>query len=426
MPKYTTKKAAAAKRRQKTVTKSISRDKRVLKHWAASGTERDFQRLRAAATKFKDKAPDYVLPGVMEQLETINRRRLVEAIHADGNTSNDNNFFTNALAWLSHIMPTKGWSWATDLTKNSMMGHKGDAMTEQDEDYAKLIDATYRDDRPEYMEHWQRLVQYDSNYLSVWQNRDGHVYIACRGTKMDLRDLIEDMEIMFTGDVAVDEISEELQRILKDVSPDVIVDAGAHSLGTTLLLKAYDSTPSIKNRIRRTFLYNPAASAISDAEGVGNVTEKFEKDNTMRYFVNLSDPISVGMLGTDGPVNAVFRTGNPLQPMTNHGIASWYPGTYDQLHKIQMDLENTDANPFTGVPGQLATSAVDPSGARFTINFGEDDWLNDFETGIGGIGAEFVEPFNVPPVTRPARKAGPGQMGTQNPGFIHHMETGDL
>ena len=66
MPKYTTKKAAIAKRRQKTVTKSISRDKRILKRWAATGSAADYEKLRKYATKLADKAPDYVLPEVLK------------------------------------------------------------------------------------------------------------------------------------------------------------------------------------------------------------------------------------------------------------------------------------------------------------------------------------------------------------------------
>ena len=266
MPKYTTKKAAAAKRRQKTVTKSISRDKRILKRWAATGSAADYEKLRKYATKLADKAPDYVLPDVLRLLQTTDRRRLVEAIHADGNTG-DANFVNNGLAWIINAMPTKNMKWAAQLQLNTMKGHTGDGITEQDEDYAKLIDATYRTDRPEIVEHWRRLPQYDSNYLGVWQNRDGHIYIACRGTKMELRDLIDDVEIAFTGNVAVDEIKDEMQRILKDTSPDVIVDAGGHSLGTTLLLKAYSDDPLLKKRIRQTFLFNPAASPVADLEG---------------------------------------------------------------------------------------------------------------------------------------------------------------
>ena len=138
----------------------------------------------------------------------------------------------------------------------------------------------------------------------MWQNRDGHVYIACRGTKMQLRDLIDDVEIAFTGNVAVDEIKDEMQRILKDTSPDVIVDAGGHSLGTTLLLKAYSDDPLFKKRIRQTFLFNPAASPVADLEGFENETEVFEQDETVRYFINLSDVVCKGRSPRSTPCTA--------------------------------------------------------------------------------------------------------------------------
>ena len=138
MPKYTTKKAAIAKRRQKTVTKSISRDKRILKRWAATGSAADYEKLRKYATKLADKAPDYVLPDVLRLLQTTDRRRLVEAIHADGNTG-DTNFVNQGLAWIINAMPTKNMKWAAQLQLNTMKGHTGDGVTEQDEDYAKLI-----------------------------------------------------------------------------------------------------------------------------------------------------------------------------------------------------------------------------------------------------------------------------------------------
>ena len=57
MPRYTSKKKAAAKRRRKTVTKSISRDKRILKHWAVRGTARDYEKVRQYAAKFEADAP---------------------------------------------------------------------------------------------------------------------------------------------------------------------------------------------------------------------------------------------------------------------------------------------------------------------------------------------------------------------------------
>ena len=69
---------------------------------------------------------------------------MVESLHNDGGAVQANNEFIDALAWVAHVMPS--WPWSTDLYKNSMQGFKGDSVTEQDEDYAKLLSATPRTD----------------------------------------------------------------------------------------------------------------------------------------------------------------------------------------------------------------------------------------------------------------------------------------
>ena len=118
MPKYTSKKKAAAKRKKTTVTGSISRDKRILKRWAVSGKSADYEKLRKFASQLRDQAPDYVMPEVLDQLENVNRRRLVEHIHNSPSTGD--NWFLDGLAWLSHQMPTGKWKWATNLVRASL------------------------------------------------------------------------------------------------------------------------------------------------------------------------------------------------------------------------------------------------------------------------------------------------------------------
>ena len=75
-----------------------------------------------------------------------------------------------------------------------------------------------------------RLGQYDTEYCSLWVNKDGHAFIAVRGTEFNAKDLLSDVEIAVTGTVpGQDEIVPQIQRMLRDLSPDVMVDAGAHS-----------------------------------------------------------------------------------------------------------------------------------------------------------------------------------------------------
>jgi len=386
MPKYTTRKKAAQKRQRKTIGKSISKDKRILKRWAAQGSTADYAKLRRYATKYAPKAPDYVSKEALEQLATTDRRRMVESLHNDGGAVQANNEFIDALAWVAHVMPS--WPWSTDLYNNSMQGFKGDSVTEQDEDYAKLLSATYAENRPEVMEHWQRLPQYDSEYVSLWINQDGHAYIAVRGTKLTSgKDLLQDAEILVSGTVpGQSEIVPQIQRILRDLSPDVTVDAGAHSLGTTLLLKAYEQEPSIKRRIRQSFIYNPASSPLAPLLpsflNAKSSTEDFIDDKTVRYFINLADPVSAGFLGDSNIANVVYRTGSALSPMTSHSIESWYPGDYESLDTKQLAVEQNDEVDNQRYP--LGPTGFPDDDSRYTVNFGADDWDSQFQDMFSG------------------------------------------
>jgi hypothetical protein len=385
MPKYTTRKKAAAKRQRKTIGKSISKDKRILKRWAAQGSVADYAKLRRYVAKYAPKAPDYVNKEALQQLATTDRRRMVESLHNDGGAVQADNEFIDALAWVAHVMP--GWPWSTDLFKNSMEGFKGDSISEQDEDYAKLLSATYMDDRPEVVEHWQRLPQYDSEYVSLWVNQDGHAYIAVRGTKVTSgKDLLSDAEILVSGTVpGQSEIVPEIQHILRDLSPDVTVDAGAHSLGTTLLLKAYEQEPSIKRRIRQSFIYNPASTPLTafvpNFLNAHSSTEDFIDDKTVRYFINLADPVSAGFLGDSHIANVVYRTGSALSPMTSHSIDGWYAGDYASLDTKQVAVEQNEVDNQRYPQGPAGFPDDD---SRYTVNFGADDWDSQFHDMFSG------------------------------------------
>jgi hypothetical protein len=432
MPKYTSRKKAAAKRQRKTIGKSISKDKRILKRWAAQGSAADYAKLRRYVTKYSPKAPDYVNKEALEQLATTDRRRMVESLHNDGGAVQANNEFIDALAWVAHVMP--GWPWATDLFQDSMEGFKGDSISEQDEDYAKLLSATYLDDRPEVMEHWQRLPQYDSEYVSLWVNQDGHAYIAVRGTKVSSgKDLLQDAEILVSGTVpGQSEIVPEIQRILRDMSPDVTVDAGAHSLGTTLLLKAYEQEPSIKRRIRQSFIYNPASTPLTalmpNFLHAKSSTEDFIDDKTVRYFINLADPVSAGFLGDSHIANVVYRTGSALSPMTSHSIDGWYAGDYASLATKQQNttaVEQTDDQLFPQGPADLPDND-----SQYTVNFGADDWDRNFQTifsapfadAPAGRHSDYTAPTR--PDMRPSVSSGglPGRIDMQ---YIKHIENRD-
>ena len=383
MPRYTAKRNRQKQRRQKKVTRGFSRDKRILKRWAISGTDKDYERFRRYADMHAVDAPDFVLPSTMDELAAANRQSMVKNIHAE---PHGGGWFMDGLNWLLGKVP-KPWSWISGLANAASKPWKGDSMNEIDEEYAKLVDATYKDDRPEMLENWRRMPELDSEYLATWQNADGHVLIAVRGTKLShLRDIGEDLLVAAIGS-PLDVISRDLSTVLNSIPPDKTVDLAAHSLGTSLALTAYEKNPELYGRIHQTFLYSPAFSPFAIK---ANVTEKYEKDANVRYFISLSDPVSIGDIGSQGPSNVVYRTGNPLKPMTEHNIESWYPGTYDELHTTQ-HIEPTYSQNDASVGSKTVQPDRDDLGADTAFSFGEDNFNQRFEQQLQPWSVRFNE-----------------------------------
>jgi len=57
------------------------------------------------------------------------------------------------------------------------------------------------------------------------------------------------------------------------------------------------------------------------------VTDKYEQDERVRWFIDLLDPVSLGDLGGQGPKNAVYRTTFSWNPMAVHSLTAWGEGT---------------------------------------------------------------------------------------------------
>ena len=379
MPRYSTKRKKRASRAQKHATRGYTRDKRILKNWAVRGTDKDYARLRRLADKHSADPPSYILPQTFDELATIDRGRMVQNLHDE---PHGGSWFMDGLNWLVGRIPASmPWKWISWLSNAAKKPWAGSSLTETDSEYAKLVDASYQGDRPELVENWRRLDELDGEYCSAWESADGHILVAVRGTVPSHgKDLAQDALIMTTGHV-VNDISRELRRIIDAVPRDKTIDLAAHSLGTSLAVTAYENNPDIYDRINQTYLYNPAMSPLSIA---GNVTEKYEKDPKVRYFISLSDPVSVGDIGNEPPVNAVFRTGNILHPMAEHDIGSWYPGTYEDLDVHQTDDKTVPLEQNADSVAATAGSAVRPMGEH-SVTFGDDFNFDAWEENLGNI-----------------------------------------
>ena len=135
---------------------------------------------------------------------------------------------------------------------------------------------------------------------------------------MNMQDLGQDALIGWKGR-PMNLIGDEMKRVLDNTEPGKTVDVGGHSLGTSLVLSAFDNDETLQRRVHQTYLYNPAYSPFNSAE---NITGEYDQDDRVRYFIDLLDPVSVGDLGEKGPKNVVYRT-SYHNPLHSHQLTQW-------------------------------------------------------------------------------------------------------
>ena len=122
--------------------------------------------------------------------------------------------------------------------------------------------------------------------------------------------------------------------------------------------------------MHETYLYNPT---YTPTPFVKNITEKFEKDDRVRYFIDLLDPVSVGGLGGMGPKNAVYRSGfKELGPFGTHKLMQWGGATGLHEHDakpLAEPLKEEEVNQHAAVDSGPADVGVE---SDFVVDFGDN------------------------------------------------------
>ena len=320
MPRYRSRSKSRERKARKQARSRVPRDKRKLLHWAAKGTKADYEKLRKHAHKILmgGQMPGYLEPLAMEDLSHATRATLTHALHQP--QAHMGGGLTDSIAHTLDKVPGHSWSWMNGLMQAALRPFRGDSLSEQDELYARLVKAGYHyeTERPDRAEGYARKPSFDGKYVSVWDNADGHRMIVVRGTKPTHgEDWAQNARIAVTGRPQ-ELVGDELRHVLDQTSPGTIVDVASHSLGTSLTLEAYSANPGMQNRVHETYLFNPAYTV-----GGRGSTNEYEKDKRVRYFINSGDIVSLGSLGSSGPVNMVLRHPHSLNPMAAHTIDQW-------------------------------------------------------------------------------------------------------
>ena len=314
MPTYRTRTVRPAKKKARKYPKRLPRDPNKLFRWAARGTDKDYEKLRKLARKARNSLPANIDANAFERLQNVDRLRFIEEIQASEQHDVSAGYFLDGLNWLLDKVPWGNWLWPVAAAQTSINSMKGDGLNEVDEQYARLVGATYGpiDQRAYVVDHWKRQGQFDGAHVSVWDNPDGHRLIAVRGTQASAQDIGEDVLVGLSGR-STNAIGAELLQILAATPPGVVVDLAAHSLGTSLALSAYDNK-TVYNAIHETYLFSPAYSPF-----VRGSTDAYERDGSVRYFINTRDVVSMGSFGNKAPSNVVFRS----NIKGAHKLAQW-------------------------------------------------------------------------------------------------------
>ena len=327
MPSYQTRRAdKPAKKKARKYAKRLPLDPTKRLRWAARGTVKDYARLRELAKRARASLPAHIDRDAFERLLHVDRLTMIEEIQAAEEHNISAGWFLDSVNWVLDKVPFGNWIWPVAAAQSAINSQKGDGLNEVDEQYARLVGATYGtvDERPFVIDHWKRQVQFDSAYISVWDNPDGHRLIAVRGTQGSGQDIGEDILVGLTGR-STDLISKELLQIVAATPEGVVVDLAAHSLGTSLTLQAYGNK-TVYNAIHETYLYSPAYSPF-----LKGLTDGYERDENVRYFINTRDVVSLGGMGHRAPSNVVFRSGG--NPISAHNLAQWQ-GAYSYQEPI--------------------------------------------------------------------------------------------
>ena len=359
MPRYTSKKKRGQKRNRERIRHAIPRDRRHLLQWAVQGTDANYEKLRKHAAGLLDQVPSYIDKDVVESIASgASREALVDGVLKE-KKKKAGTWFTDGLSWLIDQIPNdwgEGANWIKDIGQAALKPYRGTNMTEEDEVYAQLVNQSYKGNKPEEVGDWTRVPEFDSEYMNVWDNVDGHRFIGVRGTEMHLDDLEEDAELIGMGH-ADDVLSGELRNILDNTKPGTNIDVGAHSLGTSLVAGAYEADSSLQDRIRQTYWYNPVFTPFA-----ANVTDKYEADERVRYFIDLTDLVSIGDLGSKGPENVVYRTKWSFNPLAPHHLSQWFGNVeleeQEQTPPVFDVVEPSDEFPQKGLEAAMGPGVL--------------------------------------------------------------------
>ena len=283
---------------------------------------------------------NYDLAQTIEAERRTHNNHHIES-HAGGGILEGLNVVGNYVWELYNPLP-ENVKWAVD----KFMGRESSRnMSQADKNNADLVGEAYNSvgSRVESMDGYTRLPEYDTEYSSVWQDKEGNLSVAIRGSKSFKDFMWHDPNILFHGkpeDQETETIQQYLISVAKD-HPDVDLTVNSHSLSGAFVQQAFQSASPEEaewldhyNRINQ---YNPGASPFVGTDDI----KEFTADPRVYLYLNRTDMVS-------SAYNAVLPE--------NYGRV-----TYGQAHYNPMDAHTINQWSNTPQPDNNSLEASKPS-----------------------------------------------------------------
>ena len=193
--------------------------------------------------------------------------------------------------------------------------------TQEDREYAKMVQESYKAKRKSHIGEWQRIPKFDTKKSSTWFDEDENlVNVALKGTS-SFNDLVQDLSIVATNRSRNEEETTKYLRRVAEEYPDSTLVASGHSLSSNQLFNIFSKPDSTLDRYTRANLFLPA---VTPTHNLANAKNAAEKSDRFWLFLNSGDMLSntfVSLLPSDRE-NVIW--GKPHHsPAYNHSIGQW-------------------------------------------------------------------------------------------------------
>ena len=185
---------------------------------------------------------------------------------------------------------------------------------------AYLTDQTYKkvQDRPAGTIGYTRLPEYDSSFVSVWQNdKTSEHLVTVRGTVLAGKDLLADAGIFFgKTDTSLEELDDTLLK-LERMYPDKKYDIASHSLGSAYVMSELENH---RSRMDDLFFFNPASSPMQS----NNILDQYANLQNATYYVNDGDVVGDTLrqrMSKDTLENRVYSGEWKYAPWSAHSLS---------------------------------------------------------------------------------------------------------